>query len=156
MENATNIETLAPPKTQRELFIELSVLKQSALQAQLQVEAKMREMVEELGATFRHEGLCTDHSDAPYLQIRQRMNKKLGREVPFFVPLQARPEPWKHRKSNKAAAPTEPTEAPVVVATTEQPDPEETAAPGLLQIQEPTSSVVEFNPTTHDDDINLD
>lgn len=153
MDEAKNIETLAAPKTQRELFIELSVLKQAALQAQILVEDKMREMVEELGATFRHEGLCTEHADAVYLQIRQRMNKKLEREVPFFVPLQARPEPWKHIKRNKASV------EPVAEGATETPVGESP----LMDIQEPTTeNVVAFDNnagihvTDTADDINLD
>ncbi len=81
-------------KTQKELFTEFYALKHLVDLAQIGVENKMREMIEKLGTTFTHEGLCTEHAEAAVLQIRVRYNKKMERDVPFFVPLPDHPVAW--------------------------------------------------------------
>lgn len=96
-------------KTQSQLFRELNAAKEISRLATLAVEAKLLEMAEELGATFKHEGLCEQYPKAAFLQIRVRMNKKLGRKAPFFVPLPSDPKAWlgKAARDEKARTPEE-------------------------------------------------
>lgn len=106
LNNTTETTETAPVltlKTQKELFSELDALTYVADLAQQAVENKMREMAEELGSTFKSEGLCAQHPDAALLQIRVRMNKKVGRPVPFFVPLNAHPRTWLGKEARDAA-----------------------------------------------------
>jgi len=91
-------------KTQQELFKELSAAQHVADLANQAVEDKMKEMIVHLSPTFKNEGFCMEHPDAPVLQIRDRMNKKLGRSVPYFAVLQAMPKTWLGRDAQDARA----------------------------------------------------
>ncbi len=104
-----NTENTPRLRTQKELFTELYALKHLADLAALGVENKMREMADELGSTFTHQGLCSEHPDAAVLQIRVRMNKKVGRPVPFFVPLSDHPKSWLGKEARDAKKATEVT-----------------------------------------------
>lgn len=140
LNNTTETTETAPVltlKTQKELFSELDALTYVADLAQLAVENKMREMAEELGSTFKSEGLCAQHPDAALLQIRVRMNKKAGRPVPFFVPLNAHPRTWlgKEARDAKKGEERETVEAQDVLAK----------GSALLDIAEPSATTVVEN-----------
>lgn len=79
-------------KTQQQLFSELAAARHVADLGRLAVENKMREIAAELGKTFKNEGFCPEHPDAPILQIRVRMNKEVGRGVPYIVALAKEPK----------------------------------------------------------------
>jgi hypothetical protein len=117
-----------PLKAQAELFRELHALRHVADLAARSVENKMMEMAEELGTTFRHEGMCSEHPTASVLQIRVRFSKQKNRDVPFFVPLMDFPKAWLGKSARDARR-----------LMRGQPVAGATEAP-ILQISEPAAS----------------